>query len=224
MTGTGEASPSEPELVAYVDAIEAAFRARRGRDHALSPRDFALAKGWHEAGVPLATVLVGIDLAFEAEPTAASLAYCRRRVEELAAGGPRRPSRSGLERERGSLGELQEMLGALRERLLELPRRSFALPLQKLGDVEDLVAVAARPNWDYLRAKLVEVDEQVSAAALEALEAVSPEDAEAVRTQAERAAARHRGRVDPASLEDARLRLLRQRAREVLRLPRVSLV
>jgi len=205
----------------YVEAIETALRARRGRDHALSPRDFALAKGWYEAQVPLATVLVGIDHAFESEPNASSLAFCRRRVEELAAGGPRRPSRSGLEVERASLPEVQEMLAGLRERLLELPRKYFALPLQKLLDVQDLVAVAAKPNWEYLRGKLSEIDEEVSAAALEALPA---EEAAVLQAEVDRTAARHRARVDASSLEHAVLRLRRQRAREILRLPRVSLV
>jgi hypothetical protein len=208
-------------LGTYVEAIEMALRARRGRDHALSPRDFALAKGWYEAEVPLATVLVGIDHAFESEPNASSLAFCRRRVEELAAGGPRRPSRSGLEVERASLPEVQEMLAGLRERLLELPRQYFALPLQRLLDVQDLVAVAAKPNWEYLRGKLSEIDEEVSAAALEALPA---EEAAVLQAEVDRTAARHRGRVDPGSLQHAVLRLRRQRAREILRLPRVSLV
>jgi hypothetical protein len=218
VTGSPE---TDAALLAYVEAIEAALRARRGRDHALSPRDFALAKGWQEAEVPLATVLVGIDHAFETEPNASSLAFCRRRVEELAAGGPRRPSRSGLEVERASLPEVQEMLAALRERLLELPRKSFALPLQKVLDVQDLVAVAAKPNWEYLRGKLSEIDEEVSAAAMESLPA---EEAAVLQAEARRAAARHRERVDAGSLEHAVLRLLRQRAREILRLPRVSLV
>jgi hypothetical protein len=52
-------------LETFVDAIEAALRARRGKDHVLSPHDFALARGWHGAGVSLATVLVAIDEAFE---------------------------------------------------------------------------------------------------------------------------------------------------------------
>ncbi len=217
MTG----AEADAGLATYVEAIETALRARRGRDHALSPRDFALAKGWYEAEVPLATVLVGIDHAFESEPSASSLAFCRRRVEELAAGGPRRPSRSGLEVERASLPEVQEMLAGLRERLLELPRQYFALPLQRLLDVQDLVAVAAKPNWEYLRGKLSEIDEEVSAAALEALPA---EEAAVLQAEVDRTAARHRGRVDASSLEHAVVRLRRQRAREILRLPRVSLV
>ena len=64
----------EEGLEAFVTAIEAALRAHRGVEHVLSPRDFAIARGWHEARIPLAIVLVGVDLAFEADPSASSLA------------------------------------------------------------------------------------------------------------------------------------------------------
>ena len=213
-----EESGGDREVTAYVEAIEATFRARRGTDHVLTPRDFALAKSWFQAGISLATVLVGVDQAFESEPAPSSLAYCRRRVEELA---PPSSRRAGVEGERTSMFDLQETLAALRERLLELPRKSFALTLVKVGDVQDLVAVAAKPNWDYLRGKLREIDAEVEGAALDAL---GPEDAAAVRAEAARAAERQRGRVDPASLEEAIGRLVRQRARERLKIPRAGLV
>ena len=72
----------DPAIEDYVSAIETHLRARRGVDHILSPRDFALARAWYEAGVPLATVLVGMDRAFEQAANVSSLSYCRRRVEE----------------------------------------------------------------------------------------------------------------------------------------------
>jgi len=207
----------DAELEAFAAAIEEALRARRGREHVLSPRDFALARGWHEAGVSLATVLVAIDAAFEKDPSTAGLALCRRRVEELAGSA----SRAGapLETERVTLPEVAERLDALRERLEELPGRAAALPLAELAIVSDLVAVASRPNWDYLRQKLRRIDGLVTDAAVEAL---PPEVAAALRQESSRAAGRHRGRVDEAALVDAEERLFRQRARESLRLPRVS--
>jgi hypothetical protein len=218
----GPGGHRDEALVAYVEGIEAGLRTRRGADHVLSPPDFALARSWHAAGVPLATVLVAIDLAFDAGPQApSSLAALRRRVEELAAVGPRPPAAPGpaRETERVSLPEVQERLQALRERLLELPGRFAARPLSEVGDVADLVAVASRPNWDYLRGRLRRIDESVAAAAVEALD---DDEARAVRAEAERATARHRGRVADAALDEARERLVRQRAREKLRLPRVS--
>ncbi len=207
-------------LEAFVEAIEATLRARRGKDHVLSPRDFALARGWHDAGVPLATVLVAIDAAFERDPATASLASCRRRVEDLAAGTARPAGTLPRETERTSLPEVAERLGELRERLEELPGRAAALPLADLAEVSDLVAVASRPNWDYLRERLRRVDDLVAVAAVEAL---SPTEAAALRAEAERAAERHRGKVDDKALAEATERLLRQRAREALRLPRVSI-
>ncbi len=214
-----EEAGRDQALVAFVEAIESVLRARRGAEHVLTPRDFALARGWYEAGVPLAAVLVAIDLAFETDPGTASLAVLRRRVEELAALGPR-PAGPSRETERLTLPELAERLTELREQLLRLPGPVAAQPLSELAEVHDLVSVASRPNWDYLRTRLRRIDELVAEAAVEAL----PEaDVAATRAQAERSAERHRGRVDPASLEEAVRRLVRQRAREKLQLPRVSL-
>ncbi len=214
-----DAEERDAGLEAFVQAIEATLRAHRGREHVLSPRDFALVRGWHEAGVPLATVLVAIDAAFVADPATASLAPCRRRVEELAAG----TTRTGVaprETTRASLPEVAERLDELRERLEQLPGRASALPLAELTEVSDLVAVASRPNWDYLRGRLRRLDELVAGAAVEAL---APEAAAALRDEAGRAAARHKGAVDERALAEAAERLLRQRARETLRLPRVSI-
>jgi hypothetical protein len=207
----------DPELDAFVEAIETAFRTRRGREHVLHPREFALARGFHEAGVSLATVLVAIDAAFEADPATTSLAACRRRIEELAAPLAGRAPR---ESERASLPEVSERLDSLRERLHELPGRAAALPLAELTELADLVAVASRPNWDYLRERLRRLDALVGAAAVEAL---LPDQAEALRGETARAAERHHGRVDERALAEVTERLFRQRARERLRLPRVSL-
>jgi hypothetical protein len=207
-------------LEAFIDAIETTLRARRGKEHILSPRDFALARGWYEAGVALATVLVAIEAAFEKDPSTSSLALCRRRVDELAAGAARAAGATPRETEKTSLPEVAERLDALHERLEQLPGRAVALPLAELVEVRDLVAVASRPNWDYLRERLRRIDDLVSEAAVEALS--SPEAA-ALQAEAARAAARHRGRIDERALEEAVGRLVRQRARETLRLPRVSI-
>jgi hypothetical protein len=213
-----------PGLELYVEAIETHLRARRGVEHILSPRDFAIARSWHKAGVPLATVLVGIDRAFESGGQVTSLAYCRGRVEELVASGPRPRERPAPPPESVPLPELAALMEGLLERLADLklaPKSCFEAPLRKIRETQDLIAVASRPNWDYLRVKLREIDDDVSAAVLEAL---SPDEVEAFRTEAARAVARHRGRVDEDALEDAQSRYTIQRARERLGLPRVSVV
>jgi hypothetical protein len=124
-------------LVAYVEALEAALRVHRGVEHVLSPREFALAHGWYEAGVPLAAVLVAIDLAFEMDPRTSGLGGLRRRVEELAALGPH-PAAASRDSEHSSLPELADRLAELREKLLELPGRFSAQPLAELAGVADL--------------------------------------------------------------------------------------
>jgi hypothetical protein len=214
-----EAPARDAGLEAFVEAIEQALRARRGKEHVLAPREFALAKGFHEAGVSLATVLVAIDAAFESDPRTASLMACRRRIEELAAPGA--ASRAAHEVERASLPEVAERLDALRERLLELPGRATALPLAELGELADLVAVSSRPNWEYLRERLHRLDALVGAAAVDALDA---DQAQELRGEVARAADRHRGRVDARALDEVTERLFRLRARERLRLPRVSVI
>ena len=211
----------DPGLEAYVEALETAFRGRRGVDHVLSPREFALARGWFEAGIPLATILVAIDLAFDSDPTVSSLSFCRRRVEQLATPDPGRGGATGHEAGRPHLADLAERLAELRQSLQALPPRASALPLLEVEEVGDLVAVASRPNWEYLGEKLERIDELVSNAAVEAL---SPQDLESLRAEAAHVAERHRGRVDSRSLEEAIERLVRQRARERLQLPRVSLL
>jgi Arc/MetJ family transcription regulator len=211
-------------LEGFVEAIEGHLRARRGVDHILSPRDFSLARGWFQAGVPLDTVLVGMDRAFEVETSVSSLAYCRRFVEELAAAGPSPQLRPAPPAESVPLHEVEELLATLLARLETVrvgPGAPFDTPLRKIREVQDLLAVASRPNWSYVRRKLREIDDDVSAAALQVL---SAEEHDQLRGEAARAIERHRGRVDEQALEDAMTRFTLQRARERWGLPRVSLV
>jgi hypothetical protein len=213
----------DTEAVAYVEAIEAHLRARRGVDHILSPRDFAQARSWHQGGVPLATVLVGIDRAFDGGADVTSLAFCRRRVEDLVAAGPRPSARPSPASEGVPLEEVARILELLLQHLAELRARTgaFEPPLRKIREIQDLLAVATRPNFEYLRLKLREIDDDVSAAALQALR---PDELDTLRGEAARAVERHRGRVDDAALEDARARYTLQRARERFELPRVCLI
>ena len=215
---------TNPAIEEYVSAIENHLRARRGVDHILSPRDFALARAWYEAGVPLATVLVGMDRAFEQTANVSSLSYCRRRVEELAASGPRPRIRPAPPAESIPLSDVEVLLTSLLEQLGNVrpaAGASFEPPLRKIREVQDLLAVASRPNWEYVRSKLREIDDDVSAAVLHAF---APSDLQEFREEAARAIERHRGRVDDDALSDAMARYTLQRARERLGLPRVSFV
>jgi hypothetical protein len=211
-------------LEAYVEAIEAHLRSRRGVDHILSPRDFALARAWCESGIPLATVLVGIDLAFESAEGATSLAFCKRRVEDLAACGPRPVRSPSVSVESVPLQDVGALLASLMEKLGARRRGAdafFERPLRKAEEIRDLLAVAAQPNLDYLRSKLREIDDLVSTALVQGLGAG---ERAAFEAEAHRAVERHRGRMDAEGLEDAVARFVVHRAREREGLPRVSIL
>lgn len=206
----------DKELEAFVVAIERHFSAKKGTQHVLSPRDFALARGWHAAGVPLATVLAGVDRVLARERDVVSLRYCRRSVEALASAAQRSPAPGA------GAAPSQDMaarLLALRSAIAGISQPAvFDRPGRRLAELLDLAAVAREPNWGYLRSKLEELDALVDAAALEAL---APAELATLRAEATAAALRgaEGGR---ATLEDARQRDLCRRARERLALPRVS--
>jgi hypothetical protein len=74
----------DPDLEAYVLAIESYLSRCRGREHVLTPPEFELAGRWFAARVPLTTVLAGVDAALAARSQVSSLALCRPFVEKLA--------------------------------------------------------------------------------------------------------------------------------------------
>ncbi len=114
------------------------------------------------------------------------------------------------------LKEVEGLLTTLLEKLGSVkapPGSAFEPPLRKIREVQELISVASRPNWSYLREKLREIDDDVSAAVVHAL---SPSDLEEFRDEAARAIERHRGRVDEEALSDAMARYTLQRARERL--------
>lgn len=211
----------DEELRSYVESIEAYLGRLRGTEHTLSPKDFALARAWHSAGVPLAVVLVALDEAFEGQGLVASLAPCRHRIERMA---PAEGGRGSQPRDSSGLPDLSILLDALIEGLerLKLPRAGvMGLALERARELRAFVGVANRPNWDYLERKLLEVDGEVNASVLGALE---PEMLEELKRSSGRALDRHRGRVRVEALEAALERSLVQRARERLGLPRSLLV
>ena len=179
-TLAGIAVPDARRVEEYVSAIETHLRARRGVEHILSPRDFALARAWYEAGVPLATVLVGMDRAFEQTANVTSLAYCRRRVEELAAAGPAaaQPSRSP----RGERSPFPKWsrswppCSTSSRRCGPARGTPSSRPCARSARCRISWPWPSRPNWEYVRAKLREIDDDVSAAVLTAFTADQIDD------------------------------------------------
>ena len=72
---------SEPELLAYVEAIERRLTRLRGREHVLPPRDFDLVRRWQRAGLPVVTILDVLEEAWASGDTGTSLTFLARRIE-----------------------------------------------------------------------------------------------------------------------------------------------
>jgi hypothetical protein len=186
---------------------------RQGRPCTLSPRDFALLREWHAAGVPLAAVLSGIDRAGRAGE-AVSLAYCRRFVEP-----PREATRplavDGVDAAADLLATLAELARAVADAGGPPP---FERALRLIAELRDFMGVSREPNRRYLDGALHAIDEAVAEAALESL----PEaEARGLLDEAEPALARQRG-LAPGLRDEARRRHAARRARERLGLPRLS--
>jgi hypothetical protein len=205
----------DPDLSDYVVGLERHWTLRRGVPHTLSPRDFALARSWFEAGIPLHAVLAGIERALEKDPATASLAFCRPFVDRAAARVP--ASALAAPREAPAGSDLRQGLSALVAALERLgPPAALERPWRTLREVAELLEVAARPNWAHLRERLGEADAELSRAALEGLTA---DERSAIEAEAEAGVARQRGHVEGGSLAHSLRRYLVRRARERAGLP-----
>ena len=89
----------------YFTEIERFYQSRRESFTLLSTLDWVLIEGWKEQGLPLETVLKGIDRAFSRAKTKRkinSLAYCVKAVEEVS------EEQKGLAIEAPALPDFQE--------------------------------------------------------------------------------------------------------------------
>ena len=211
----------DPELEAYVEAIEAHLGSLRVGTHTLSPRDFGTARGWYESGVPLAAALAAVDRRAESGPVN-SLAQVMPGAESGVAGAEARRPREEP-RPATALGgaypEVQERLHRLLETLRG--RDDASAPQRRVEQLVDLLSVSTRPNADHVRRQLEEIDAAVAELALRWAPAARVAE---WRDEAARALERQRGRVSDAALEQSLRRHVETRAREELDLPKVAIL
>jgi hypothetical protein len=211
----------------YYEAAEAAFIRRRGTPFLLSPRDFALLKEWRALGIPLEVVESGIDEAFtrreqrNAVGRVNSLAYCRDAVLEAwerRAETARGRGRSGAEPE----PDVEAILEGLARRLEEARARrpDLASPFDSaLGSLQRLAT--SRKTAEQIEASLARLDRRLAREISEALP--ESERAELDRHVGRRLAGAI-GRMDSATAEKTARALMRRSVRELLDLPRLSLL
>jgi hypothetical protein len=198
--------PVDRNLESYVSTLEAALSRIRGRSVTLSPRDFALARGWFEAGIPAERVREALERAQSEGQSPSGLAYVQRQVEGRPGrlGSRRSEQPEGSEAGAPALAQLQAALA----RLPESAAASFA------GVRRALERTGTEPTPEALD----ELDRALDAAALDAV----PEP-ELQRWRADAARARTRqAHLPPAALDEAERRALTRRARERWGLPYVS--
>jgi len=213
----------------YFTEIEQHFQRRRGSILLLSTLDWALIDTWREAGVPLAAVLRGIDVAFdkyEARKTRArmrkvnGLAWCAQAVmeaieimQDAAVGGsPVQMDAAGLEHDR--------IAKHLQAAATTFSRVASTLPaLREIAERLEYFAQRKFSNEE-LERHLSTLEEKLFALLLTDMPA---EELELMRQQAGRELAPYRSRMQAVQIRQIEQQFLRRRLLERFDLPRISL-
>jgi len=226
----------------YFTEIEERFQQRRGSLLMLSTLDWALIETWREAGVPLETVLRGIDIAFDKHDAKAlrspgrtrkinGLAWCAQSVMEAteqameasigaAPVGGADAIESGFETER--VGRYLEQNAAIIESA-KLTPPADAVAAEVAGRLYALaVGLHAAPvrSLEELDRTLGVLEEKMFAALL----TLAPEEElVALREQAARELAPYRGRMQAVQIKQVQQQFLQKKLLEIRKLPRLSL-
>jgi len=206
----------ESDLPAYVDAIEGYLERLRGHRVSLVGKEFALARGFHAAGVSLASVLAAIDRACQAGGPVVSLAFSsrflhgHRRSETTGAAPAETPPREASPDEvTAALRHLETLAeGLSREEWREDPtarrllEQARALQQDARSDLQEEIRRIDRA-----------VDAWISAG-------LTGEELDRCRRELRRSLTR--AASSAAALDEAVRREAVRRARERLRLPRLA--
>lgn len=212
---------------AYYASAEAAFIRRRGTPFLLSPRDFTLLKQWRELGVPAEAIEDGIEEAFtrreerRATGKVNSLSYCRDAVLEAWERRATAAVGRGSGRSDGSPDPAPVLEGA--RELLEalLTRRpDLASAIDPAARSLARLAKAKKPP-DEIERSLARLDRRLAAALSAAL---APEEREALDERVEAFLAPVLPRMDEETAAKTRRALARRTLREMLELPRLTLI
>lgn len=221
----------------YFSEIEERFCQRRGTAVLLSNLDWTLMETWKEAGIPLETVLRGIDEAFDrydARPKKSrkvnSLAYCAQQV--LAAAEETRESAVGARREAGdgANGLEAERIAAYLDQnatALESSAAGAAPCRELLAESATVLRTLAAGLKGTITASLEEVERRLAVieeklfAAL--LAATPDEELAGFRAEAERELAPYRRKMSGPQIEYLLRQYLQKRLLERYRVPRLSL-
>ncbi len=154
--------------VNYFTEIEEHFQCARGTGlFLMSPRDYALAKAWHDAGIPLLAVLRGIERTFENRRKSSprvqignvnSLAYCSQAIaEEAQALAYAAPSGSNEIKAPFTIEAIHEFIRRSADALRESGHQDLARSLEAL-DIDVL-----HSDLEQLEQKVTTIEEKLIA-------------------------------------------------------------
>ena len=236
----------------YFTEIEERFQQRRGSILMLSTLDWALIENWREAGVPLETVLRGIDAAFDRHDAKAlrgtrrprkvnGLAWCAQAVleaveqsREAAIGAA--PAASDSEADSKATGFEAARIARYLERNAALLNAAVNLPAAAETAVAETaarlrsLAASLSPSTDNLQpatCNLEDLDRTLTVLEeklFAALLTATPEQQLVeFREQAARELAPYRGKMQAVQIKQVQQQFLQKRLLEAHALPRLSL-
>jgi hypothetical protein len=226
----------------YFTEIEERFQQRRGSLLMLSTLDWALIETWREAGVPLESVLRGIDAAFDKHDAKAlrargrtrkvnGLAWCAQSVMqaveqamEASVGGSSaanaEPVESGFETDRVAR-YLEENALKIEAAQLNAPADATAAEVvSRLRALALGLHVEPEMSLEELDRTLSVLEEKLFAALLTG---APEEELVALREQAARELAPYRGKMQAVQIKQVQQQFLQKRMLEARKLPRLSL-
>src|SRR2546421_301611 len=175
----------------YFTEIEEYFQKRRGQATLLSPLDWSLIESFQEAGIPVETVLRGLDRVFERYERRKnrvrkinSLAYCTQAIlaeyehqkENVVGRGGQPPAGNGVT-DRENLVQLIESaceklnlaIGQLRCRATRPPIEIMGDVMKSLQDIKTEVATQERVDYENLELRLSTLEERMLASLVSSL-------------------------------------------------------
>jgi hypothetical protein len=231
----------------YFTEIEEYFWQKRGAHLLVSPLDWAIVETWQRAGIPLVTVLRGIDTAFESYQRSRrsagrplkSLAYCVDAVLDAATqekdtvvgqGPERKAAADRAESDSFSRDELRAFFSRNAERLARAAERLAGTDPElaqratharsSLAGISQRLDSPAQVDLEDLERHLTVVEEKLSAALLAG---AGDEVLLAIRRDLDRQLAPYRRRMTAEQLGQLERQYMQKRLFEHFDLPRLSL-
>ena len=225
----------EPEEVAwpynyfnYFTEVEEHFQKARGTSlFLMSPLDWALVEAWKNAGVPLAAVLRGIDLAFEKWRAGKSriqmvnsVAYCSQAVlaEAQVMAGLARPA--GSRKPASAPFSLEELQTYLRANVTEIREQAGYEEIAQSVERLAVDAEAMYHDLEDLERRLTSLEDKMVAIARARQ---TDDQLLAARTDLDRELRPYRGKMTAEQLTMLEKQYLERRLFESSGLPRLSL-